>query len=190
MGTLSVLSVINYVFNLWFAYSQEAKRASRMEGKKSSNELRDLFSLLRKTMPPFYSLYSLWHFHLKEDLHPKPPERTLQRDPRAAGRLCRAWKRSRVQMQPAPRGGAHPRPPSGPRAPRYLMLPFGGRLLFHLRHKHTRHFPLHRPQAPHGGSSSGASREGPSEQRRVLTRRAFRGVSRVLKSPTRRELAR
>lgn len=166
-----------------------SQKSIKNGGKKSSNELRDSFSLLRKTMPPFYSLYSLRHFYLKEDLYPRPPERTLQRDPRAAGRLYRAWKRSRVQMQPASRGGTHPRPPRGPSAPWYLMLPFGGRLLFHLRHKHTRHFPLHRPQAPHGRSSSSATGEGPSEQRRVLTREAFRAVSRVLKSRTRRELA-
>lgn len=34
--------------------------------------------------------------------------------------------------------------------PLYLMLPFGGELLFHFRHKHTRYFALHRAQALHG----------------------------------------
>ena len=114
-GHRSALSVVNCVWNLWFAYCQEAKRASGMEGKKVPTNL--VISLLRKPMPPFYSLYSLWHFYLKEDLYRRAAQRNLQRDPRAAGRLYSAWKRSRVQMQPAPRRGAHPWPPRGPGGP-------------------------------------------------------------------------
>ena len=48
----------------------------------------------------------------------------VAREPRAGGRLYRAWKRSRVQMQPASRGGTHPRPPRGPRAPLVPDAPF------------------------------------------------------------------
>lgn len=112
-GHRSALSVVNWVLNLWFAYCQEAKRASRMKGKNVPTNL--VISLLRKSMPPFYSLYDT--FIWRKTCTLGPPERNLQRDPRAAGRLYRAWKRSRVQMQPVPRGGAHPWPPRGPGGP-------------------------------------------------------------------------
>lgn len=56
---------------------------------------------------------------------------------------------------------------NGASAPGYLMLSFGGGLLFHLRHKHTRHFPLHRAQAPHGGPNK-AIQKGERESQQLL----------------------
>ena len=116
-----------------------------------------------------------------EDPYPRPPQRNLQTAPAPSlqGGSTAPGNPVGVQTQPAPRGAAHPRPPRGPRAPRYLMLPFGGRLLFHLRHKHTRHFPLHRAQAPHGGSTGSTSGKRAYEQRRVRARTTSTAVSRV-----------
>lgn len=51
--------------------------------------------------------------------------------------------------------------------PYYLMLPFGGGLLFHFRHKHTRHFSLHRAQTPHGRPNMQAKWKASLEQRRA-----------------------
>lgn len=84
------------------------------------------------------------------DSYPIPPRKPLKA-PGLQGGSNAPERLRRVQAQPAPWREAHARLPTRTSSPQYLMLPFGGRLLFHFRHKHTRHFPLHRAQAPHGG---------------------------------------
>lgn len=98
-----------------------------------------------------------------------PPSSThgqLQKSPQAGPQGCShaPGRPDRVQTQPR-----------GPGAPRYLMLPLSGRLLFHLRHKYTGHLPLHRAQAPHSGSTGSASGELASEQHSVGARRTCTG---------------
>lgn len=101
------------------------------------------------------------------DAHPGPPQGTCKRLPGALAGFQRSQPRGEKPTRGCPRGT---------RAPQYLMLPFGGRLLFHLRHKHTRHLPLHRAQAPHGGPNSAprkrTSEHGPIPADRAISRGA------------------
>lgn len=78
------------------------------------------------------------------------PSETRKEVPAYRAAPTRPGALSRVQTQSAPWREAYTPLPGGTCNPQYLMLPFGGGLLFHFRHKHTRHFPLHRAQTPHG----------------------------------------